>query len=191
MKSRVRTFVAVELDPGVRRSLRREAERLAGSGAEVKWVAEENLHVTLKFLGQVDRPEVPEIVRALQEAARLVAPFRAEVAGAAFFPTPTRPKIVASGVDPAAAERLTELAGRIDDALSGLGFGRERRAFRAHITLGRVRGTRGVGALADSLLTADGRPFGQQDVDAVTLFMSELSRAGPRYTALGRAPLSG
>ncbi len=189
--NRVRTFVAVELDPGTKKSLRREAERLAGSGAEVKWVAEENLHVTMKFLGQVDRLAVPEILKALEEAAGGVEPFRAEIAGVALFPTPTRPRIVAVGVDPEGAGQLTELAGRLEDALVGIGFGRERRGFRAHITLGRVKGTRGAGALADSLLTADGRPFGHEDVDELVLFMSELSRAGPKYTVLGRVPLGG
>jgi 2'-5' RNA ligase len=189
--NRIRAFVAVELDPETRKSLRREAERLAASGAEVKWVAEENLHVTMKFLGQVDRRAVPEVLKALKEAVGEVKPFRAEVAGAAFFPTPVRPRIVAAGVEPQAAQGLAELAARLEDALAELGFGRERRAFRAHVTLGRVKGTKGVGALADALLTADGRPFGQQDVRQVTLFMSELSRAGPRYTALGRAPLNG
>jgi 2'-5' RNA ligase len=189
--NRVRTFVAVELDPGTRRSLRREVERLMTCGADVKWVAEENLHVTMKFLGQVDRLVVPEIVKALAKAVGEVEPFRAEVAGVAFFPKPTRPKIVAAGVDPVAAGRLGEVMARLEDALVEVGFGKENRGFRAHVTLGRVRGTKGVGALADALLTADGRPFGQQDVDQLTLFMSELSPAGPRYTVLGRAGLNG
>ncbi len=189
--NRVRTFVAVELDPGTRKSLRREAERLATCDADVKWVAEENLHVTMKFLGQVDRLVVPEIVKALAKAVGEVEPFRAEVVGVTFFPKPTRPKIVAVGVDPVAAGRLGEVAARVDDALVEVGFGKEGRGFRAHVTLGRVKGTKGIGALADALLTADGRPFGQQDVDQLTLFMSELSRAGPRYTVLGRAPFGG
>jgi 2'-5' RNA ligase len=189
--NRIRTFVAAELSQGTRRSLRREAERLADSGADVKWVAEENLHVTLKFLGQVDRRAVPDIMKAIESAARGVEPFRAEVAGVNLFPAPTRPRIVAAGLDPQAAERLSALAARLDDALVEIGFGREKRGFRAHITLGRVKGTKGVGALADAMLTADGRPFGEQDIDGVTLFMSELSRAGPRYTVLGRAPLNG
>ena len=108
--NRVRTFVAIELSAETRKSLRREAERLAASGAEVKWVREENLHITLKFLGQVDRRAVSEIMKALESAAGGAEPFRAEVAGVSFFPKPTRPRIVAAGVDPHAAERLTELA---------------------------------------------------------------------------------
>ena len=90
-KNRIRAFVAAEFADDVRAALAAEIERLSALDADVKWVAPENLHVTLKFLGQVERRAVPEILKALEAAASASAPFHAEIAGVSFFPRPARP----------------------------------------------------------------------------------------------------
>lgn len=189
MKDRIRSFVAVELSAEIRSALGREIARLEAAGADVKWVEPGSLHLTLKFLGDVDRRAIPDVLRALGPAAAPVRPFDLEVSGVSFFPKPTKPRIVAAGIDPEGAEALEALALRVDEALAPLGFAREERAFKAHVTLGRARSPKGAGALADALLTSPGEPFGEQEVREVVLFMSELSRQGPTYTALGRARL--
>jgi 2'-5' RNA ligase len=191
IQERVRAFVAVELAPEIRAALAEEIERLRSLGGDVKWVSTENLHLTLKFLGQVDRRRIGDILKALGEAAGECPPFRIECGGVSLFPKPVRPRVVAVGVDEAGARSLGGLAEGVEGTLSGLGFGREERRFWAHVTMGRVKTPKGLKALADGILTADGAPFGDQEVREIALFMSELGREGPRYTALGRVQLAG
>ncbi|MHC5055164.1 MAG: RNA 2',3'-cyclic phosphodiesterase [Planctomycetota bacterium] len=191
MKDRLRTFVAVELSKETRSSLGAEIGRLRELGANVKWVSPEDLHITVKFLGQVDRRDVPGILGALEKAARARERFAMEISGLSFFPRPTKPRVVAAGVDEGGAASLTLLAASVEDALVEVGFGREGRGFKAHVTLGRVKSPKGIAALSDYLLTHDGRPFGEEQVESVALVMSELRREGPVYTVLGHASLAG
>lgn len=189
LKERIRSFVAVELSPEIRSALGREIARLSPLGADVKWVEPQALHITLKFLGQVDKHAIPEIIKALGSCAGEMEPFEVQVLGVGFFPEPARPRIVAAGVAPEGAKALEALAARVEEALAPLGFSPESRGFRAHVTLGRVKSPKGAKRLADAILTSPGEPFGEQEVREVVLFMSELSRQGPTYTALGRAEL--
>jgi len=191
MKERIRSFVAVELSTHVQNALTAEAQRLGDSGADVKWVRTESLHVTLKFLGDIARDKITEVARAMEAAAATIAPFRLIVEGVSFFPRPTKPRIVSVGIDPDGARALGELARAVDAHLGEAGYRREERSFKAHITLGRVKSTKGLGGLSDLILTAPGEPFGSCDVDRIVLFMSELSRAGPTYTPLSHADLTG
>jgi 2'-5' RNA ligase len=190
-KDRIRAFVAVELAPEVRGALAEEVERLAQCGANVKWVAPGDLHVTLKFLGQVDRHGIPDVLAAIERGAAASRPFEMEVAGLAFFPKPTRPRVVAAGVDEEGVRALAGLFTKLEEGLVPMGFKKDERGFKAHVTLGRVKSPKGIGRLADRLLTFDGEPFGEETVESVALFMSELRREGPVYTALGHATLGG
>jgi 2'-5' RNA ligase len=191
LKDRLRTFVAVELAPEVRDRVAREVERLRACGGNVRWTPPGNVHLTLKFLGDTDRHLVPEVLRRLEGSARGTEPFTMELRGLAFFPKPVKPRIVACGVDEEAERALAALASRIDEAVSPLGFKKDERAFRGHVTLGRVRSPKGIKTLSDYLLTREGAPVGSQEVDSVALVMSELKRGGPVYTVLGHAPLGG
>jgi RNA 2',3'-cyclic 3'-phosphodiesterase len=180
--------VAVELDAATRAAVARATDELRGrAGAlSVSWVAPDNLHVTVKFLGGIDPTRVPALVTALLGAAAAVAPFTIEVAGLGAFPSATRPRVVWAGIS-RGAETLTVLAARIDDALAGRGIPRETRAFSPHVTIGRVRESRRAPELAQAL--GDARPFGHVRVDTITLMRSELSPRGARYTPLATVPL--
>jgi 2'-5' RNA ligase len=190
MKDRLRTFVAVELSKETRAALGDEIGRLSGCGADVKWVAPDNLHLTLKFLGSVDRRDVPGILKGLEAGARARKRFTIEASGLGFFPRPTKPRVVAAGIDEVGAASLALLAADVDDALVEVGFGRKERGFKSHVTLGRVKSPKGIAALSDYILTHDGRPFGEDWVESVALVMSELRREGPIYTVLGHASLA-
>jgi 2'-5' RNA ligase len=152
-------------------------------------VVPENFHVTLKFLGGVDGDRVVSLVDALRVAATGRRAFDLEIVGLGAFPTATRPRVLWAGVTTGAAP-LGALAGAVEDAMAGLGFEREARAFSAHITLGRVREPVRAPALAEALGAAGGRPFGRVAIDRVTLMRSDLSPRGARYTELASIPLS-
>jgi 2'-5' RNA ligase len=107
--------------------------------------------------------------------------------GLGAFPSPTRPRVLWAGVDEGRTAAAT-LACGVDDALAGLGFEREARAFSPHVTLGRVRGPRPAPRLAEAL--AAGGHFGRQPVASVALMRSDLSPRGARYSELATAPLA-
>lgn len=151
------------------------------------WVAETNLHVTLKFLGQIEATRVAAIADAIGVVAARTPSFELVVRGLGAFPTPARPRIVWVGLEPAAP--LAVLAGALDSALATLGFAREARPFAAHVTLGRVRDSRRNPALAAAL--ARPAECGRLTVARVALMRSELHPRGARYTELTSVVLAG
>ncbi len=175
------------LPDDVRQRLAAEIERLRPHAADVAWVAPANLHLTLKFLGQVDEARVPAVAAALATAAAGHRGFDVLVRGLGAFPSPARPRVLWAGLAEDAG-RLRALAESVDDACGGLGFPRETRAFAGHVTLGRVREPRRRPTLADAL--ARGGEFGRVRVARVTLMRSELSPRGARYSELATGPLA-
>ena len=160
--------------------------RLRALVHDVAWVGRDNFHLTLKFLGDVDPGRLQAIVAALGGAVAGCPPFDLGVGGLGAFPSPTRPRVLWVGLEEGATE-AARLAGRVDDALAGVGFERETRAFSPHVTLGRVREPRRQPGLAEVLR---GGGFGRQRVDRLRLMQSTLSPHGARYTELAAVPLS-
>ena len=188
----VRAFIAVELSPEVKESLRRLQGRLKpGSRAPVRWVDPESIHLTLKFLGDVS-PGLPgRIAGVLEEAVRGVRPFPVELKGLGVFPNPRRVQIVWVGLA-GEVEKLGVLQKRIETGLVPLGFAAEGRPFMPHLTLGRVRDQASPSEREDlgRLVTAAPAEIdGKLTVDAVHLIRSQLTPAGPIYTRLNTVQL--
>ena len=184
----IRAFIAIELDEPVRRGLADLEEDLKRSGAEVKWVKPANLHLTLKFLGQVEEDAVSRVSGIMEEAVEGVAPFGLRIAGAGSFPRGRRPRVVWVAAHEAGST-LEAIHRRLEKGLSSVGVAPDGRRFVAHVTLGRVRSGRRSERLADDIDRAAEREFGEVTVDALTLFESTLTPTGPIYTAIGRASL--
>ena len=182
--------MAVLLPEPLRQALGAEIERLRAEARGVGWVATENLHVTLKFLGAVEPARLERVAEALAGLAAEAAPFDLGLRGVGAFPTPTRPRVIWAGVAPG-GPALAGLAARVDDALGALAFAREGRPFAAHVTLGRVRQPRRDPALTAALAAGVERDFGGFRVERLALMRSDLSPKGARYTALGSWPLGG
>ncbi len=138
----MRLFAALELPPEPRTAAAAMIRELRRSGADVKWVAPENLHVTLKFLGETDPGRLGEIGAVLQAACSAAPALELALAGAGAFPGVGRPAVVWLGLA-GQVEALAGLARALDDGLAGLGFPPETRRFQAHLTLGRARRGRG------------------------------------------------
>jgi 2'-5' RNA ligase len=161
--------------------------RVAGG---VGWVATDNLHVTVKFLGQVPLSRLGEIADAVARAVSGAQGFDLAIQGLGAFPTASRPRVVWAGLGDG-AEPLRALAARVEDALAALGFEREARAFSPHVTLGRVREPRRDPRLEAAILAGAAEPFGTVRVERVCVMRSELSPRGARYSELSAATMSG
>lgn len=189
MRHAIRTFVAVEVSPEVRARAGQLMTRLGETATRVKWVEAHNLHLTLKFLGDVDARALPQVCTAVKEAVRDLPAFEIEFVGAGAFPTAIRPRTVWMGVG-RGAEALIEVHERLERGLAELGFRREGRRYQPHLTIGRVRGddVQALGARVAELASFAG---GVSSVDEVVVFSSELAREGPTYEAMFQAPLEG
>jgi len=188
----MRCFVAVDVPPGVRAHVAALAARLrqAAPRADVRWSSVDTLHVTLKFLGEVPDPRVPDVARAVGEVAAGNAPLALEAGGTGGFPSASRPRVVYVGIR-GQVDALAHLAAAVDGALEALGFPGERRAFRAHLTVGRVRSPRGGEGLARALRAAAEATAGTWTADEVLLYRSRLHPKGAVHEVVARFPLVG
>jgi 2'-5' RNA ligase len=188
-QTRWRVFCAVELPDEVRaRAAARIAElRAEGSGVRASWERPEKLHLTLKFIGEIEQAQMRELAEALAEAARSVEAFEIAVEGAGAFPPKSAPRVLWLGVRDEAGG-LARLRERLEAACARRHFPRERRPFNPHLTLARLRAPAGARELSAFHQRA---PFTTQAfrVSEIVLMRSELGADGSRYTALSRHAL--
>lgn len=184
----MRAFIAIETTAEIKSALAALQGDLRRAGADVNWTKPDNIHLTLKFLGEIDQGRLSELQSACAETAAAFQPFSLSVNGAGFFPNRQRPRTLWTGLA-GEIEKLMEMQRRLDEKLAAMGFEREEKAFRPHLTIGRVRSN----ANARELVARAGvysLPALSFDVREIVLMKSELHRAGAQYTALAKAPLN-
>ncbi len=180
----LRSFLAVDLAPHARAQAAQLMLKLREQAPQgVRWVPEENLHLTLKFLGNIDPERIPRLVTGVSAKLQRVTGFELVLGGLGAFPNARRARVVWLGVRAGGAE-LARLARKLEAAAVRIGVERERRPFRTHLTLGRLREP-GPLPLA-AVPCPDGRPF---FVEEVVLYESRLSPTGSCYVPLARLPL--
>lgn len=188
---RTRTFIAVAVSDDILEQAVTLQSALAKSGAEVKWVDEESMHITLLFLGEVEDRELHSVCRAVQQVAAKLPAFAIQVAGVGAFPTPRRPKTIWAGIT-AGADELKQLHSKLEERMLDLGCYRtEERGYTPHLTLGRVKSEAAGATLAPELTKRLAWTGGRTVIDEVLVFSSDLERDGPVYTVLGRGKLMG
>jgi RNA 2',3'-cyclic 3'-phosphodiesterase len=184
----MRAFIALDLPAGIHRSLAGLQQQWQETAAPVSWVKSGSIHLTLKFLGNIATEQVAEIQGVLQAIAVARSPFQLQPMGCGAFPSLKQMRVVWVGLQ-GAVEALLELQKAIEEALVPLGFAAEERPFRAHLTVGRVKGKRHLQLLQEAILRRQGFQAEAFDVTDVVLYKSELRPEGARYTVLFRAPL--
>lgn len=180
-------FAAFLLDDAARAELARMGAKLARTCTGVRWVPAEQLHVTVKFLGEVPDRDVADVVEAMAEGARRAAPFEFEIAGCGCFPPRGPVRIVWAGTGDG-AEAMTRAANAVCGALEELGFAGESRAWSPHITIGRVKEDSSQGRIRTAVEAYRFPPI-RQNVKQVSLMQSTLSPKGSTYVRVGHAVL--
>jgi 2'-5' RNA ligase len=185
----VRLFVAAKVPREVLDRLVRAQRELGGrTGSSVRWVRPEGIHLTLKFLGEVEEEAAGRIGETLGAIGS--SGFPVACRGIGFFPNRSRPRIVWAGLEEPSG-RLGELHREVEQRLEPLGFARESRPFHPHLTLGRSRSQRGERRLVEAADPLAGEAFGEFSVSEIHLFQSRLLPDGARYTVLETVPLTG
>ena len=183
----IRAFIAANLAFSVGEEMTKVQSALQQAQGDIHWIKPQGLHLTLQFLGNIEQTRVEPILTALRQTASLQSEFRVRTQGLGAFPSLKRPRVLWAGLS---GEGLYELNTKIASALGVLGFPAEGRAFRPHITLGRVRSQRGWDPVLERVKEHRQDDFGESLIDTVTLYQSDLEPSGTVYTALGVARLN-
>ena len=176
----MRTFIAIPLPQACREILEKMQRPMRSLGADVRWTSIASIHLTLKFLGEIDQAVLPELAAALRAIPG--APLELSVRGLGAFPDLRNPRVVWCGVQ-GDIQRLGTLQYEVESACEILGFEREKRAFHPHLTLGRVNGKRNLQPLLDYIRigTELESSFAAENVN---IYKSVLTPRGAVYTIL-------
>jgi len=187
-----RTFIAIELPRELRALIMQHIQLLRRELPDVRasWAREDNLHLTLKFLGDVPIDRISALSAAVARATKAIAPFDLIVSDCGTFPPHGLPKVLwlGTGTHASGVPTLSLLQSTVEDHCAAAGFPREARPYHPHLTIARLRSSKGARRLADLHREIDFPPQ-SFTVSEVVVFRSELLREGSKHTAISRHPL--
>lgn len=178
--SQFRGFMAVDID--VFPKLLEFEKEIKETGANVKLVEPENVHITLKFLGDTNESQIDEIDKIMKDAVKGIDPFNIQLKGAGVFPNPNYIKVIWVGIKQ--GEPIGVIASKIDERLSKMGFKKEKRGFSPHLTIARVKSAKGKDEILHVIEKYRDVQFVDIRVDSIKLKKSDLTPKGPIYTTL-------
>ena len=186
----IRSFLAIEIPKAVQKKIEEVQKDLKSSRADVRWVNPEKIHLTLKFFGNIDESRIDPIVKSIERPTQTISPFSLKVRGVGAFPHLKNPRVIWMGlVD--GKEVLVSFQKQLEKELEKIGFEPEERAFHPHLTLGRMKSSKGREELAGRMERHKEEEFGNFQVERVVLFKSDLKPTGPIYTPLREINLGG
>jgi len=173
----IRAFIAVEIDPPNKQKLSQLISKLKQADADVKWVNENQMHLTLKFLGDIEEKRVPEISAALKSMADNTSAFNIHLSEIGAFPNMHKPRVIWIGIDKG-VENLKNLASQLGT--------QEKREFKPHLTLARVKSLKNISQLTKLITETPFQSQGNIPITKLILFQSTLTPKGAIYTALAK-----
>jgi 2'-5' RNA ligase len=187
-KFKIRTFIAIKLPEHVIKTLAELQKDLNKYDCRMKWTRPENIHLTLKFLGDISPDEVDPVCRVVDSSVSGFAPIKLRAVSVGFFPGIRRAKVLWSGIS-GQTDRLEKLHHAIDNGLHPFGFTRGKRRFTGHLTLGRFKGQADSELLID-MMKANADTISDEFIaDAVFVYKSDLKPSGPIYSVLSGSRL--
>lgn len=184
MKQSIRSFIAIELNKEFKEELKNIQDELKNLNLDVRWVEINNIHLTLKFLGNVELGDLEKIKSVLKNISLLFKPFEINLSELGLFPKVDFPRVIWVGINHGKNE-LIRIASTIEEELKKLRIPSEEREFIPHLTLGRVRSSKNKDKLKSYLNFSKPNFPKSQEIKEITLFQSELKPKGPTYTVLG------
>ncbi len=188
MKPKIRTFIAIELPENIRADLHELQHDFKSYRLNIRWVKSINLHMTLSFLGDVDPSDIEIVARVLSETVAAYPVFELVPRGVGVFPSLRRPRIVWTGIA-GQTDILRSMQESVQNALVPLGFSTQKRPYRSHLTLGRIKDRIDQSQLVDALRAQQDFVSQAFSVPDLVMFQSELHPHGPQYTKLCQMPL--
>lgn len=184
----MRLFIAIEIPEEIKRLMMDAQKKMKDSCVTAGWTRPEGIHLTLKFLGEVAAAKIPELMSAMAGAVQGTAGFHLEITGAGAFPSPRNARVAWIGVR-GATDKLAGLQASLDEAVTALGFERDDRSFKPHLTLGRIKQIRSRDAWLKTFDEMKRYRFPALNVQSVSLMKSDLKPSGAEYTEIGRVEL--
>jgi 2'-5' RNA ligase len=185
----MRAFIAIEIPRTIKTELIQVIDRLKSSRADVKWVKPEGIHLTLKFLGNIDQQKIKEVKEILDKVAKMQVCFEIRLEGLGAFPKPVSPRVIWAGVKQG-AQNTINLAKNLENQLEKIGFEKEKRPFHPHLTLGRLRSGQNKGKLVQLLKSSKFKSPSVIQATHVSLIQSTLTPGGAIYTPIYQTDLS-
>ncbi len=179
----IRAFIAIEIDNEIKNRLSGHIDKLKGIGADVRWVVPENIHLTLKFLGNIEEVFLPNLNEIISDAASNLESFNISIRNIGTFPGIKRPRVVYVCVDEK-GNNLLKLYENLNKGVGKFGIKKSSRKYVGHITLGRVRTQKNIAKLTTALKSETECFFGLEKVNYLYLMQSKLTSKGPIYTKL-------
>lgn len=188
----IRTFLAIDIPKEITDSMEKIQYRLRNSLKEgmIRWTKPNSVHLTIKFFGSISDRDIEHITGLLKDSVKGFKPFELTAEKVGVFPNARQPRVLWLGITGGDNSFMT-LQKQIDDDLHGIGFPREERPFRPHLTLGRTKAHRGIEGLSGVLEEFKDYRAGTFPAAGLTLYRSDLRPEGPIYTKLGYFPLGG
>jgi len=178
----IRVFIAIEIDSEIKDKLSEYLSKLKRTGADVKWVSPENIHLTMKFIGYIEKEALVDLNKVVNDAVSNIA-FSISIGDIGAFPSLNKPRVVFV----CAQERgnnLLNIYERLDKGVESLGIKKESKKYVGHITLGRVKSQRNISRLINTLNSGAEYYFGCEKVTSLSLIQSKLTPTGSFYTRL-------
>ncbi len=185
----LRCFIAVTLPAPLKQSVGKMMRSLRETGADVKWIPEQNLHITLKFLGATDEEKIEEITGALRKKISPRPAFYITIGGVGSFPGGRHPRVIWVGIQEYGP--LEYIYSDVEEAMTKFGYPPEDRPFSPHLTIGRVRSGKRLPEVLKRLDELRAASFDGFEVKGVTLMKSDLKPGGAEYSSLAEIPLEG
>lgn len=185
----LRCFIAVEIPDAMKEAVHEIIAELKKTGADVKWVPAENIHITLKFLGNTEEGLVEAIKEGLSKKLTAYHPFYIKISGIGYFPAKRPPRVIWVGIEESGD--LLSLYEAVESEVVRLGFIPEERPFSPHLTIGRVKSARRTPQLLEKIEKIRQLDFGSLEVKEASLMKSELRPKGAEYHCLAKIPFGG
>lgn len=184
----IRTFIAIKISRELEAAFDTLIRRMRKNPGPVRWVSPQSIHLTLKFLGEITAAQVEEVCKGVEKATAGVPPFSLKSGSKGAFPNPKRPRVFWIGLAETGEPHLFDLQKNIEEEMALCGFPGEERVFKPHLTVGRVKDSRGIEAISNIFMDYQ-FPEIEFAAGEVLVMKSELTPQGARYSVQKSFPL--